>query len=54
MFVKVFEKIYIKRIKSVTEENIIIPEHQLGFCEKHGIIEQVHRLVKQINKDLNA
>lgn len=51
---KVFEKIYVKRLKAIIDKREIIPEHQFGFRNKHGTIEQVHRLVNKINKDLNA
>jgi len=51
---KVFEKLYIKKLNYIIEKRKIIPEHQFGFRNKHGTIEQVHRLVNQINADLNA
>lgn len=51
---KVFEKIYVKKLKEVIDTKKLIPEHQFGFRNRHGTIEQVHRLVNKINKDLNA
>uniref|UniRef100_A0A2A4IUM2 Reverse transcriptase domain-containing protein n=1 Tax=Heliothis virescens TaxID=7102 RepID=A0A2A4IUM2_HELVI len=44
---KLFEKIILNRIKPHLQD--ILPEHQFGFREKHGTIEQVHRLVEVIN-----
>ena len=54
MLSKVFEKTYVKILKIIIDEREIIPSHQFGFRNNHGTIEQVHRLVNQINKDLNA
>lgn len=51
---KVFEKLYVKRLKLIINQKKLIPDHQFGFRDRHGTIEQVHRLVNQINKDLNA
>lgn len=49
---KVFEKLILKRITPVLHQKQLIPEHQCGFREHHGTIEQVHRVVRQINLDL--
>lgn len=54
VFSKVLEKLYAKELNIILTERKIIPNHQFGFRNKHGTIEQVHRLVNQINKDLNA
>lgn len=51
---KVFEKLYLKRLRPVLENLTIIPDYQFGFRKKHGTIEQVHRLVKQIYSDLES
>lgn len=32
----------------------IIPKHQFGFREQHGTTEQVHRVVRKINKALEG
>ena len=42
---KVFEKIILSRIKSVTAENDLLPSTQFGFREKHSTVEQIHRIV---------
>lgn len=47
---KLFEKILLKRMKAYL--NDIIPEHQFGFRENHGTIEQVHRIVDVISRSL--
>lgn len=49
---KVFEKLLIKRIKPELEVNKTIPTHQFGFREHHSTVEQVHRIVRKINNDL--
>lgn len=49
---KVFEKLLVKRIKPELEKNKIVPDHQFGFREQHSTIEQVHRIVRKINNDL--
>jgi hypothetical protein len=54
MLSKVLEKLYVKKLNIIIAERKIIPNHQFGFRNEHGTIEQVHRLVNQINKDLNA
>lgn len=33
----------------IIKTNQLIPVHQFGFRQKHGIIEQIHRLVEKIN-----
>jgi hypothetical protein len=53
MLAKVLEKLYVKKVNIIIAESKIIPNHQFGFRNEHGTIEQVHRLVNQINKDLN-
>jgi len=30
----------------------LIPNHQFGFRSKHATIEQIHRIVKRINNDI--
>lgn len=49
---KVLEKLLLKRIKPILQERQLIPEHQFGFRERHATIEQVHRVVRKINKDI--
>ncbi|KMQ93693.1 reverse transcriptase [Lasius niger] len=49
---KVFEKLLLKRIRPELEKNNFIPDHQFGFRQQHSTIEQVHRIVRKINNDL--
>lgn len=49
---KVFEKLLQKRLNPVIEERKLLPNHQFGFRCKHGTIEQVHRVVNKINRDM--
>jgi hypothetical protein len=48
---KVFEKLLLKRLLPVVENNRLIPNHQFGFTQRHSTIEQMHRIV-QINEAL--
>lgn len=45
---KLFEKVFIKRLKPIIEEKQIIPTHQFGFREKHSTIDQIHRITEVI------
>jgi len=36
------------------ENHELIPDHQFGFRSKHITTEQIHRIVKRINNDLDA
>lgn len=49
---KVFEKIFLVRLKPILEDNNVIPDHQFGFREKHATVEQVHRVVHKIRQSL--
>lgn len=49
---KVFEKLIIKRIKPEIKENKVISDHQFDFREHHSTVEQIHRIVRKINNDL--
>ena len=49
---KLFEKTFLKKIKPILEEQKLIPTHQFGFRQQHATIEQVHRIVDKIGKDL--
>lgn len=51
---KVFEKIFLRRLKPVLDEKVIIPDHQFGFREKHTTVEQVHRVVHKIRQSLES
>lgn len=45
---KVFEKMLLLKISPHLVENEVMPQYQFRFQEKHGIIEQVHRIVSEI------
>jgi len=47
---KLFEKIFLTRIKPVLQEIRFIPDHQFGFRQKHTTIEQVH-LIRNVKKE---
>jgi hypothetical protein len=49
---KVFEKLLLKRVFSMVENNRIIPDHQLGFRQRHSTMEHTHRNVQSINEAL--
>ncbi len=42
---KLFEKMLLQKLKPILHEKKIIPDHQFGFREEHGTVEQVHRVV---------
>lgn len=47
---KVFERILLRRLQPVIEDNNLIPDHQFGFRTKHSTIDQVHRITDIIEK----
>ena len=49
---KIFEKILLKRLQPEIEKRQVIPNHQFGFREKHGTIDQVHRITQVIENAL--
>uniref|UniRef100_A0A2A4K8E7 Reverse transcriptase domain-containing protein n=1 Tax=Heliothis virescens TaxID=7102 RepID=A0A2A4K8E7_HELVI len=49
---KLFEKIFLSRLKPVLDEENIIPNHQFGFRQNHSTVEQVHRVVNKIRQSL--
>jgi len=51
---KLIETLILKRIMPIIEEKNIIPKHQFGFRKKHSTVDQVHRLVKKINSELEV
>lgn len=53
-FSKLFERLFLKRLLPILEENSIIPDHQFGFRHKHGTPEQCHRLVNEISGALEG
>lgn len=49
---KLFEKVLLSRMLQTLTEKSVIPDHQFGFRQEHGTVEQVHRVVDQIRKSL--
>lgn len=49
---KLFEKLLLKRLKTIIEEKKLIPTHQLGFRNRHSTIDQFHRITSIIKKSL--
>jgi hypothetical protein len=47
---KVFEKIILKRLLPVVENNRLILNHQFGFRQRHFTIQQMHRILQRINE----
>ncbi|KAF7383911.1 hypothetical protein HZH68_014668 [Vespula germanica] len=52
IFSKIFEKLLLKCIESILKETNLIPDHQFAFRKQHLTIQQIHRLVDHIRKDL--
>ena len=46
---KVYESLLLLRLLPIIKEKKLIPDHQFGFRQKHGTIDQVHRLVSKIH-----
>ncbi|KMQ81725.1 rna-directed dna polymerase from mobile element jockey-like protein, partial [Lasius niger] len=51
---KVFEKLLLKRLLPIIEEENLIPNHQFGFRRQHTTLEQVHRIVNKIHHGLEG
>ena len=49
---KIFEKLFLKRLKTIIEHRKLIPTHQFGFRERHSTIEEVHRTTDTIEEVL--
>jgi hypothetical protein len=51
---KVFEKLLLKRLLPVVENNRLIPHHQFSFRQRYSTIEQTHRILhhQRINETL--
>ena len=49
---KLFERLYIKRLRKIVEEKSIIPPFQFGFRQKHATVEQIHRVTNIIEESL--
>ena len=49
---KLFQKLLLKILKPILDENQIIPTHQFGFINNHPTTDQVHRITTIIEKTL--
>lgn len=49
---KLWERLYLKRLKPLLIDNKAIPDHQFGFREKHSTTQQIHRVVNLIEDTL--
>lgn len=47
----VLERLILKRIAPIIEQEALIPHYQFGFCQEHSALEQIHRVVDLIEKD---
>lgn len=47
---KLLEKLILKRLNPILEDAHIVPAHQFGFRNQHSTVEQIHRIVSQIEK----
>jgi hypothetical protein len=48
----IFEKVILKRLSPILEENRILSDHQFGFLQKHSTIEKEHRIAEIIRGTL--
>lgn len=49
---KLFEKLFLKRMAPIIQNQNLIPDHQFGFRKQHSTIEQVHRITNVIKDTL--
>lgn len=49
---KLFEKLFLKRLKPIIERKALIPTHQFGFRNQHSTVDQVHRIISNIERSL--
>lgn len=49
---KLFEKALLERLRLVLSSGQLIPAHQFGFRKQHATVEQIHRVVEIVNRDL--
>lgn len=47
---KVFEKLFLKRLMPLIQDQNLIPDHQFGFRQRHSTVEQIHRVVNVITE----
>jgi hypothetical protein len=51
---KKFEKLLLKRLLLMVENNGLIPKHQFDFRQRHSTIEQTHRNIQTIYEVLET
>lgn len=49
---KLFEKLLLKRLHPILADQNVIPDHQFGFREHHGTVEQIHRVAHTIRQTM--
>jgi hypothetical protein len=49
---KVFEKLLLKKVLPMVENNRLIPNHQFSFRQRHSTIEQTYQIIQRINEAL--
>jgi hypothetical protein len=49
---EVFEMLLLKKLLPMVENNLLIPNHQFAFKQRHSTIEQMHCNVQRINETL--
>lgn len=49
---KIFERILLGKLQPYIQRKDIIPQHQFGFRNKHGTIEQIHKITNCIKSAL--
>ncbi|PNF20480.1 RNA-directed DNA polymerase from mobile element jockey [Cryptotermes secundus] len=51
---KVFEKLLFQRLLPIVENQLLLPDHQFGFRQRHSTIQQTHRIVNKIHEALET
>ena len=49
---KLFEKLFLRRMKRIIERKQLVPDYQSGFRNKHATVDQVHRITDVIERSL--
>jgi len=51
---KLFKKLLLLRINIIMEHYGLIPDHQFGFRSKYVTTEQIYKIVKRLNNDIEV
>jgi hypothetical protein len=51
---KVFEKLLHHRLFPIVENQLILPDHQFGFCQRLSTIQQAHQIVNKIHEAIET